>query len=62
MIAYYSDANDLPPKTVTVSGLSGGEALWLLDEENDMARRELCVKDGAAVITLEPYSVILIRR
>ena len=61
MAAYYGDGDDLTPKNVTITGLRGGETLWLLDEENDMSRRELVVQNGAADITVYPYSVLLIR-
>ena len=61
MAAYYADRDDLPPKTVTVSGLRGGETLYLLDEDHDMTPAELVVRDGAAEIALKPYSVFLIR-
>ena len=61
MAAYYAEGAGLPPKTVTLTGLRGGETLFLLDENNDMAPKALPVIDGAAEITLEPYSVILIR-
>ena len=61
MIAYYSDAPDLPPKTVTVTGLAGSEKLWLLDDSRDMAETPLLIQDGAAAITIEPYTVMMIR-
>ena len=61
MIAYYSDAPDLPPKTITVTGLAGSEKLWLLDDSRDMAETPLLIQDGAAAITIEPYTVMMIR-
>ena len=60
MAAYYRDDLD-ESKTVTVMGLHGGESLWLLDEDHDMTPLPLAVCDGAAVITIKPYSVFLIR-
>ncbi len=61
MAAYYSNDADLPPKEITVTGLQGDESLWLLDENNDMTQTPLSIQDGAVTLTLQPYSVMLIR-
>ena len=61
MAAYYSDAPDLPEKTVRIAGLRGGESLWLLDAEHDMTQTPLAVRDGVAEISVRPYTVFLIR-
>ena len=61
MGTYYSDAPDLPAKTLTVKGLPDGARLFLLDETRDMAPAPLSVANGEATLTLPPYTVFLIR-
>ena len=61
MGAYYNDRPGLPAKQLTVQGLPDGAALYLLDETHDMTPAELTVINGEAILTLEPYSVFLIR-
>ncbi|MBR0509923.1 MAG: hypothetical protein IJJ85_07370 [Clostridia bacterium] len=61
MGAYYGDGAGLPAKTLTVKGLKDGAELYLLDEDRDMEKAPMIVKDGEAALTLQPYTVFLIR-
>lgn len=61
MGAYYSDAPDLPAKTLKVKGLPDDARLFLLDESRDMEPVPLSVANGEATLTLPPYTVFLIR-
>lgn len=60
LVSYYGPHLE-KPVTVSVSGLAGDEKLWLLDEKNDMAQTALEIRDGTAVITVDPYTVIFLK-
>lgn len=60
MAAYYGNEDDLPEKTITVTGLQGDETLWLLTEDNDTEKQPLISTNGTATLTIKPYTVLLI--